>query len=226
MSIPVPGDQESRGDLSQPLVVVASFRQAQEAEMARATLAAQGIAAVVGRDAAAGGPWIGIAVQDAHAEQALEVLEGIWGTEAARAPESIALERCPDCGSESVARLPRLRLLALAALLLIGAGALTGQQTLFLLTLAIVAAVILAAPNRRCRNCGERWSAAHAVAAENAVETPEVACPRCGSQETSRIDRRRENAITLLVNLAVPPLVVLWPFLPRRRCAACQHQWW
>lgn len=210
---------------SEMLVVIASFRQEAEARTAREALSAAAIESVVGDDVAVGGRWIGVAVHEADAGRALGVLEEIWGDEAARAPLQIATRSCPDCGSGDVRNFPRVRILAAATLLLLTAGALTGQQTLFLLTLAIVAATVLAAPNRRCAQCGERWREGATAVEEDAVETPDVPCPGCGSSETSRIDRRRESAITLLVNLALPPLVVLWPFLHRRRCSDCRHEW-
>lgn len=206
-------------------VVVASFRSPAEEALARRALRDEGIEHVTGDDPMLGEGWRCLSVPAGESERALGVLRALWPPPPGDA-EMIAAERCPGCGTPEVKRFPRLRIFVLAALLLVPAGAVTNQQALFGLTLAIVGALLLAVPNRRCPACGERWQAARTfVQEERAVETPEVSCPRCGSAETESIDRRRLKAITLLVNFALPPLVVLWPFLPRRRCSDCSFEW-
>lgn len=206
-------------------VVVASFHSVAEERAARTALESEGIAAEAGTDATLGDGWRCLSVAPAEAERALAVLRELWPAQEGRVEEA-APEQCPSCGSGEVRRVGRFRLFLLAALILLPLGALTNETALFALTLAIVGALLLFVPNRRCPACAERWQAPRRfVQEERAVETPDVPCPRCGSSETFSIDRRRLKGITLLVNLILPPLVVLWPFLPRRRCGECGGEW-
>ena len=210
---------------NEPLVVIASFRSPAEERLARGALAEEGIEVVAGDDATLGGGWRCLSTAPADAERALAVLRALWPDEEARVEQALP-ERCLECGSPEVRHVRRVWPFLVAALLLLPAGALTGEPALFGLTLAIVGGILLVVPNRRCAACGERWQARRRfVQEERAVETPGVPCPRCGSAETVAIARRREHAITLLVNLVLPPLVVLWPFLPKRRCEECGKEW-
>ena len=165
-----------------------------------------------------------LVVPAAESELATALLQRLWREKEEDEPRAFA--RCPECGSLEVTRLRRMPLFVLAGLLLLAGGAMTGERNLFLLMIAIVAVVLLMARPNRCRHCGERWKGGDApLANEHELETPAVPCPRCGAQDSERIIRRREKAMTLLVNFLVPPLIFVWPFLPRRRCTACGHEW-
>ncbi len=216
--------------LMTPLVVIAAFRSGAEAEQARRQLAGQGVAAdVLPRNpnferqcADLFDDGFDVVVAPEIADDAIAIVQGLWPDELPEGPQT---EQCRDCGSNDVAALPRLRFFAIAALLLLIAGMILGERDLFALVIAIIGGILLVTPNRRCRTCGSRWNGQRAVAAEDAVAPPEVTCPKCASRETEPIARRREKALTLLVNLVAPPLLFIWPFLPRRRCTACAHQW-
>jgi hypothetical protein len=212
-------------------VVVAAFKVHSEAAFTCAALAREDIAAEVGErtdalprlcvDAFDGG--FDVIVESVGAQAAIGVIQHLWPEEPRALP---FVERCPACDASEISRLPRLRLFVLAAALLVVIGAIVGERDLFLLVIGIVAVLLLIAPGRLCRACGERWRGGGGPpAAEGAVETPEAPCPRCGSEESETIPRRREKALTLLVAYALPPTVLVWPWLPRRRCTACQHEW-
>ncbi|HEU4521870.1 MAG TPA: hypothetical protein VFT12_07700 [Thermoanaerobaculia bacterium] len=207
-------------------MVIAWFRSPGEAQIARARLEAEGIAATL-----ASGNGYGIAVAADDVERALAILESIWPDESP-APErpAIDIERCPECGSGDLLRIRRLPFFIISTTLLLLAGHAVGQLDLFAILIAVIAGLLFFGPNRRCLSCNERWRSSVApppppVRSEIAVEPPDVECPRCGSRETGPIDRRRMKAWTLLVNFVLPPLLLLWPFMPRRKCEECGHEW-
>jgi predicted RNA-binding Zn-ribbon protein involved in translation (DUF1610 family) len=213
-------------------VVIAAFRVREEASLAAALVkqAEMEVATYPYDDSmerlCEGGFASGfdLVVARADAADATALLQRMWREEGDGAP--VAFARCPACGSLEVTRLRRMLLFAVAALMLLIGGAVTGERDLFALMITIVGGVLLFARPNRCRACGERWRGGDApIADEAAKEVADVPCPRCGSAETARIPRRREKATTLLVNMLVPPLLFVWPFLPRRKCAACGHEW-
>lgn len=215
--------------MDQP-VVIAAFRAASEAVAARGVLVREGFDAEVIRrsddlprrcdDVFDGG--FDLIVEDRDTGGAIDVLQRLWPE---LATTGRVVEQCPVCGSAEVSTLPRLLIFVSSAVLLLAGGLLTGQRDLFFLLIAVMGALLLLTPGRRCRQCGERWRRWPEAAPESDVEPPEILCPRCGSGETAAISRRREKAITLLVNLAIPPTIVVWPFLKRWRCSACGNEW-
>lgn len=148
-------------------------------------------------------------------------VNGEWRDDPADDPEP----QCPECGERSFIYLPRLVMFVAATIVLVPAGILFDEPELFGLTLVIVAALLLLVPNVRCTECGERWHGTRPRPADIPTEVPDVHCPQCNSPETQPISRRRMKAATLLVNFVVPPLLFVWPFLPRRRCEHCDHEW-
>ena len=213
-------------------VVIAAFRSPAEAAGARTALRAQGIAAeVVPRtdalerlcaDVFQDG--VDVVVPRGDAERAIVIVQAIWRDE--NPGRGKVIEQCPECGSTAIRHLPRLRILLIGIPLLVVGGALTGERDLFLLMAAIVGFFVLLTPSTRCVTCGHRWQRERLPPEETIEqEPPDVACPRCGSTDTERIDRRRERALTLIVNLAIPPWFLFWPARPRRRCLTCGHAW-
>ena len=209
-------------------VVIAAFRARVEAEAACDAIVGAGMAAdVVPRtnelprladDLFEGG--FDLIVDRADAAAALEVVRRLWPDE----PRREHVVRCPACGSTSISRLRRLRIFLVVAVLLLILGEITSQRELFVLVIGIVAVLLLIAKPMRCRDCGERWRG-EPPPPDDPVEAPAVVCPRCGSEETGPISRRRERAWTLLVNYLLPPFVLVWPFQARRRCGSCGHEW-
>jgi hypothetical protein len=209
-------------------VVIGAFRAPVEAEAARDAIRGAGMSAeVVPRsdvlprfcdDAFEGG--LDVIVDRADADAAIAILHRLWPDES----RARAVPTCPACGSNDVARLPRLRLFLVVTVLLLVVGELTKQRELFALVIGIFAVLFLIAKPMRCRSCGERWRG-KAPLADDPVEGPPAVCPRCGSDETEPIPRRRERAWTLLVNFVLPPLFLVWPFRPRRGCTACGYEW-
>jgi hypothetical protein len=213
-----------------PLVVIAAFRSDAEADAARRMLAEEGVAAdVFPRSASferrcddAFDDGFDVVVEPDRADAAIAIVQSLFPEPAALAQPP---EICRDCGSQNIARLHRVRWFVAAAVVLLTIGVLIQERELFTLVVAIIGGILLLSPNRRCRSCGARWTAEHRVAPENAVAPPEVSCPKCESVETEPMTRRKEKALTLLVNLIAPPLLFVWPFLSKRRCATCGHEW-
>jgi RNA polymerase subunit RPABC4/transcription elongation factor Spt4 len=212
-------------------VVIAAFRSHAEALAARGALETEGISAAITTPDPAiprlcAGAFRGgydILVSDSDAADGVAVVQRLFPDER-EAP--LPIEQCPACGSTEITTLPRLLIFLITAPLLVIAGAFTGERDLFLLVIGIFGALLLFAPGRRCRVCGERWYAPWPRRApENAIEPEAAICPHCGSEETERIGRRREKAITLLVNMIIPPTIVVWPMLKKWRCARCGKEW-
>jgi hypothetical protein len=142
-------------------VVVAAFRLSDEAARAQRALQQEGIAGEAGpraegiermcADAFDSG--FDVVVNAADAERAIAVLRRLWPDEA----EPLVEVRCGACRSSDVARLPRLRIFLLAALLMVVGSIVFGERNLFLLLTAIIAGLLLLTPRWRCRACGERW---------------------------------------------------------------------
>jgi hypothetical protein len=213
-------------------VVIAAFRSAAEAHQARVALERAGVEAdVISRNPALERmcddvfeDGFDVIVGRSDAPAAIAVVQGIWPDEA---EASAPIEQCAECGSAEVTAIPRVRIFILAAIVLYAIGVAVGERDMFVLSAGIVGVLLFMAPNRRCRNCGERWTGERRVAPEDAIDVApvEVPCPRCGSNETDVIPRRREKAMTMLVNIIVPPLLFVWPFLAKRRCASCGLEW-
>jgi predicted RNA-binding Zn-ribbon protein involved in translation (DUF1610 family) len=209
-------------------VVIAAFRSHAEAVRARDALEDEGIGArtsvrtdgIERRCAEAFEGGFDVIVDDQNADRSIALLQRIWPDETPLAAET----RCPACGSGDIWYVPRVRLLLLAAAVLFVTGIVTDERDLFLLMIAIVAILLLFTPAARCRSCGEHWRGRRAPPSSEEIFV-DVACPRCGSLATERIDRRREKATTLIVNMLVPPMWLFWPLKPRHRCGDCGHLW-
>jgi hypothetical protein len=144
-------------------VVVAAFRQADEASRARSFLEREDITAnMMPRqdalerlcpDVFADG--FDVVVARTDAADAIALLQRIWPDEPTIHSEVDA--HCPNCGSTDVTRVPRIRIFIIAALALYAGGLVFHQRDLFVLVIAIVGASLMVIPRSRCRTCGERW---------------------------------------------------------------------
>lgn len=231
--VAAPGNKDVRGLVMShmdPRVAVAAFRSLTEARLAQATLSDRGIVASV-QPRSDGYERLCVDVFDAGidvlvdrdvATDAISIINELWPLDTAQLSDH---ESCNACASTDIATLPRLKLFLASATVLFLTGTALDLRDLFALVVAVVGVILLLAPNRRCRSCGERWTAPWRVAPENAREGTEVPCPACRSSQTESITRRREKALTLLVNVIMPPFFLVWPRLPRHRCTACGHEW-
>ena len=207
-------------------IVVASFRSPAEAESALVALRSAGIEATAVPQPAS---FIGIVAREQDADRAIALLDEMW-PDVTPPVESrtIEIERCPECGSDDILRIRRLPFFIIFSTVMIAAGYVAGQTDLFALLVAIIGGVLLIGPNRRCLVCGDRWrqwSNPAPPPPPPEVELPDVPCPHCGSPDTGLIDRRRMKALTMLINFILPPLLFVWPFLPKRKCDSCGHEW-
>jgi hypothetical protein len=144
-------------------VVIAAFLSQDEAIAAQRVLQDEGIAADAEPrtddiermcvDAFDSG--FDVIVRAGDAEPAIALLRRVWPDEAAAEPKGE--ERCPACASSDVARMPRLRIFLIVALLMVVGSIIFEQRSLFLLLMAIVGGLLLLTPRQRCRACGERW---------------------------------------------------------------------
>lgn len=205
-------------------LVVASFRSPGEARTALSALQNAGIEAMLVPQP---GEFLGVVTAEVDADRAVDLLGQLWPD----APEErplIEIERCRECRSGDILRIRRLPFFILFSTVMLAAGYAAGQIDLFSLLIVIVGGVLVIGPNRRCLTCGARWrdwSSAPPSPPRPEVEPPDVVCPRCGSAETGPIDRRRMKALTMLVNFVIPPLLFVWPFLPKRKCDSCGLEW-
>ncbi|HYC59371.1 MAG TPA: hypothetical protein VEK79_07380 [Thermoanaerobaculia bacterium] len=60
----------------------------------------------------------------------------------------------------------------------------------------------------------------------NPRDTIDDRCPRCGSVEFYSIHYRRLKASSLLYPPLIVPVLLIWPFLPKRRCEQCGRKAW
>jgi hypothetical protein len=139
----------------------------------------------------------------------------------------IASAHCPACGGSETARIPRRRLFIFFALGFLGVGLAVRQVQMALAGVAAMAILFAVMPGRRCLACGHRWSAAGARTEIDDAPLPDPAdmvgrvCPRCGSEEFYPIRYRRLQAFSLLLDVAVLPVVAIWVFLPKLQCDHC-----
>ena len=142
-------------------VVVAAFRSAEEASAARSFLVREKIAAnmmprqdAIERlcpDMFADG--FDVIVSSNDAANAIALLHRMWPEDAI---DVQIVDRCAACGSTDIMHIPRIRIFIVAAIALIATSLVVGQRDLFLLVIAVIGAVLLLTPGRRCRACGER----------------------------------------------------------------------
>lgn len=144
-------------------MVIAAFRAVAEAHQARAALESSGIGAnVVARDeslerlcADVFDDGFDVVVDEDDADPAIALVQTMWHENAIDIAKSAS---CPECGSLSVATIPRLWIFVIGAVVLYVTGLLVDQIELFSVVIGVVALVLLITPNRRCRECGARWA--------------------------------------------------------------------
>lgn len=232
--------------------MIARFRSLPDAEAARSALEAAGFDVLLADDNLVRINWlysqaiggIRLFVRDDEADEAKAFLtESLFASDASfdvdgRGEAVVPIEpprgaapRCPECGSPLVRRLPRMAIVALAALTAAAIGTATGEWNIAGLMLAIVFVIVFAAPSHRCRDCAASFSPAASEASWNVrpAETPDESCPRCGSAEVSAIDRfrvRRFSFFFIAVGVMLwIPLLLAWPFLDKRQCHSCTARW-
>lgn len=138
-----------------PLVTVTTFRNAHDAELARAVLEDEGLKAVIADGS------LQVAVEDVdRAEGILNRIAGLDVAERTTASAELAIrhpEQCPHCGSPDVRRTRRLLGFSICAALLFALGVAVDQLVMaFYLALAVCIFFLVASPYR-CGDCGHRW---------------------------------------------------------------------
>jgi len=223
------------------MAVVASFSSLSQAELARTALEAAGIDAWLENENTVAVQWlyatalggVRVIVHEEDAGEASEILQEIHRypqrlpvapPDAVAEPIEPAAEeiRCPNCASPDVAIFPRIRVLAVLMVVLLGTGVAVDQLELFALTAIIIGVIVLLAHSYRCRGCGERWSPRQRrpmiIAGQ---EPPDQPCPRCGSLETYKLEHRRFKAATMLLQSLAAVAFLVWPLMTKRQCAQC-----
>lgn len=152
-----------------PLVTLTTFRNAQDANLAKAVLEDEGVPAfVAGENVASIAPYIspmGVKLQVAagDVDRAEGILNRIAGLDVAERT-TVSAERairhpelCPHCGSPDVRSTRRLLGFLISAALLFAVGVAVDQLVMmFYLTLAVCIFFLVASPYR-CADCGHRW---------------------------------------------------------------------
>ena len=138
-----------------PLVTVATFRNVQDAVLARAVLEDEGLKAFVTDSD------LKVAADDVdRAEGILNRIAGLDVAERTTASAERAIrhpEQCPHCGSPDVRLTRRLLGFFISAALLISVGVAVDQLVMtFYLVLAVCIFFLIASPYR-CADCGHRW---------------------------------------------------------------------
>jgi predicted RNA-binding Zn-ribbon protein involved in translation (DUF1610 family) len=151
-----------------PLVTLTTFRNAQDAELAKAVLADEGVPAFLGDENVTRiMPWISpavklqVAAEDAdRAESILNRIAGLDVAEQTTASAEHAIrhpEQCPKCGSADIRKTRRLTGFLICAALLIAVGVAVEQLIMaFYLIMAVCIFFLVASPYR-CAECGHRW---------------------------------------------------------------------
>ena len=157
--------------VSETLVTVSTYRNANEAQLARTALEAAGIPCVISspygpvalQESLGGG--IRLQVHPEDAEDADAILNHIHGVSHAEFVKPSATDdptppsRCELCGSPDVQRVNKLLVFAVVAPLVAALFGYLGQQTLLAFYAVTVTAVcVLVGATWKCRNCGHRWS--------------------------------------------------------------------
>lgn len=138
-----------------PLVTVTTFRNEQDAVLARAVLEDEGLKAFVTDGD------LKVAADDLdRAEGILNRIAGLDVAERSSASAERAIrhpEQCPHCGSPDVRLTRRLLGFLISAALLIAVGVAVDQLVMtFYLVLAVCIFFLVASPYR-CADCGHRW---------------------------------------------------------------------
>ena len=138
-----------------PLVTVTTFRNAHDAELARAVLEDEGLKAVIADGS------LQVAAEDF--DRAEDILNRIAGLDVAERTTTTAEhairhpEQCPKCGSADIRRTRRLAGFLICAALLIAIGVAVEQLIMaFYLIMAVCIFFLVASPYR-CADCGHRW---------------------------------------------------------------------
>ena len=152
-----------------PLVTLTTFRNAHDAQLAKAVLADEGVSAFLGDENVTSiAPYtspMGVKLQVASedAERAESILNRIAGLDVAEQTTASAEhairhpEQCPKCGSADVRRTRRLAGFLICAGLLIAVGVAVEQLIMaFYLIMAVCIFFLVASPYR-CADCGHRW---------------------------------------------------------------------
>jgi predicted RNA-binding Zn-ribbon protein involved in translation (DUF1610 family) len=152
-----------------PLVTLTTFRNSQDANIAKGVLEDEGVPAFLGDENVTSiAPYVspmGVKLQVAahdvdRAESILNRIAGFDVAEQTTASAERAIrhpEQCPHCGSPDVRRTRRLLGFAISAALLIAVGVAVDQLVMiFYLVLAVCIFFLVASPYR-CADCGHRW---------------------------------------------------------------------
>lgn len=142
--------------------------------------------------------------------------------------------QCPDCGAHARERMPRLAIFLAISIL----GALiafaSDHPRMFWLGAIFGLVAMYFLPDNRCRRCGSRWEdeplpldesplpSDLRIAAEN------ERCPKCESEQVSRIERKRLKGTGMLLafigSVLWLPMLLALPFLARHECRDCGHR--
>jgi hypothetical protein len=152
-----------------PLVTLTTFRNAQEANLAKAVLEDEGVPAFLADENVASiAPYMSpmgvrLQVADDDFDRAEGILNRIAGMDVAEQSTASAQrairnpEQCPRCGSPDIRGTRRLLGFLVCAALLFAVGVALDQLVMmFYLALAVCIFFLVSSPFR-CANCGHRW---------------------------------------------------------------------
>ncbi|MEA2164706.1 MAG: hypothetical protein QOK37_2833 [Thermoanaerobaculia bacterium] len=153
-----------------PLVTLTTFRNTQDASLAKAVLEDEGVPAFLGDENVSSiAPYMSpmgvkLQVADDDFDRAQGILNRIAGMDVAADQSTASAERavrnpeqCPRCGSPDIRGTRRLLGFFVCAALLFAVGVAVDQLVMmFYLAMAICIFFLVSSPFR-CANCGHRW---------------------------------------------------------------------
>ena len=140
-------------------------------------------------------------------------------------------QRCIACGAAKLRAIPKVPIFLAITILAIVIAATTRYPDFAWIGLVVGGIIALGLPTMRCSHCGATWRRPPAEIDESPSESDlQVAaederCPHCGSEELQPIVRKRMKGAGMLLAFAGfilwLPLVVLLPFLAKKKCLSC-----
>lgn len=140
-------------------------------------------------------------------------------------------QRCSACGAAKMRAIPRMPIFLAITILAIVIAATTGYPDFAWIGLVAGGIIAFALPTMRCSRCGATWRKPPAEIDESPSESDlrvaaeDERCPHCGSEELQPIVRKRMKGAGMLLAfvgfILWLPLIVILPFLAKKKCLSC-----
>jgi ssDNA-binding Zn-finger/Zn-ribbon topoisomerase 1 len=139
--------------------------------------------------------------------------------------------QCPECGAHARERMPRLAIFIAIALLGALIAVAIDHPRMFWLGAIFGLVAIYFLPDNRCKRCGSRWEDEPVpidespLASDLRIAAENESCPKCGSDQIARIERKRLKGTGMLLafigSVLWLPMLIAVPFLAKHECRDC-----